>query len=139
MTNGRILVAFFVALLAVAITGKTTPIIGVHPDCYDGVDNDSDGATDWNDNQCNEYPFEDGGGEYFTTYEKAFASERYAYSVWEVHYAYHGDFFGITDLDWCSAFNDPAATYNLNYYSFYTAFGDTSVQDYTDWEAENCP
>lgn len=139
MTNGKILVAFFVALLAVAITGKTTPAVGVHPDCFDGIDNDSNGQTDWDDGNCEEYPFEDGGGEYLTTYEKLFASERYAYSVWEVHYIYFADYYGATDLDWCAGFNDPAFSHNVNFYSGYDQFGDTSVQDYTDWEAANCP
>lgn len=139
MTNGKILVAFFVALLAVAITGKTTPIVGVNDNCIDALDNDGDTSFDWDDYECLTYPYADGGGEYGTTPAKQFASPFYEASVWEIHYQYFATFYGWGDPQWCFSFNDPGTTTNLNFYNQFTPYGDTSVQDFTDWEAANCP
>jgi hypothetical protein len=146
-TAGKIIIAIFMTLLAVAFTGADIGKVGIHPDCIDGVDNDGDGSNDFADSQCEEYPYADGGGEYPTTFGsggKAFSSIAYENSVWEIHYQYLTVLYGIGDPDWCLAYNDPAATYNLAFYqTLYspsiTNYKDTSIQDYTDWYNANCP
>lgn len=81
---------FILALMiAVAFTGAVSPDpIGIKSDCIDGVDNDSDGNLDEMDDQCWEYPFADGAGEYQTTSGsngKMFSSDSYEMSVFDWH------------------------------------------------------
>jgi len=83
-TAGGFILALFVA---VAFTGVASPSpIGINSDCMDGIDQDGDGTIDEMDDQCWEYPFADGAGEYQTTFGptgKMFSSDSYEMSVWD--------------------------------------------------------
>lgn len=145
--QGKAIMVIFLTLLAVAFTGAEIGKVGIHPDCLDGVDNDGDGSTDFADNQCEEYPFADGGGEYPTTFGqggKAYSSIAYEYSTWEVHYQYLSVLYGLVDADWCSKYSQIGPYYTLDWYENnfslqLTNYKDTSVQDYTNWYNANCP
>lgn len=72
-------------LLGNAITGAL--VIGYHPDCIDGIDNNEDSFIDGMDNQCNEYPYADGNGEDFTPMEDRMTEDSYV-SLFEYHRDY---------------------------------------------------
>jgi hypothetical protein len=81
--TGGFVVALF---LAVALTGTPTFEVGIKAQCEDQVDNDSDGNLDARDGDCWIYPFDDGGGEYYTTTGstgKAWSSSSYSMSLFE--------------------------------------------------------
>lgn len=81
---------FILALMvAVAFTGaEAAAPIGIKMECQDGIDQDNDGSIDENDDNCWEYPFADGGGEYATTFGptgKGFNSGPYEMTVFDWH------------------------------------------------------
>jgi len=80
-------------ILGNALTGITP--IGIHEDCKDGIDNSfpplpGDGDIDVQDNQCFEYPFEDGYGEFDTPPEERYTGNSYV-SLASYHIEYSND------------------------------------------------
>lgn len=134
MTNGKILVAFFVALLAVAITGTDTPGVGFAKECTDGLDNDVDGGIDWLDSECRDYPFADGLGEVFTAIGADYLADYYEVSSWDYDYQYRP---GMNDADWCISEESKQASYDA--IQTYSGGKDRAGDDYRLWAAQNCP
>lgn len=134
MTNGKILVAFFVALLAVAITGTDTPGIGFRKECTDGLDNDADGGIDWVDSNCRDYPFADGLGEVYTAIGADYLGDYYEVSSWDYDYQYRP---GMNDADWCINTVDKQTAYDAT--QNYSGGKDRAGDDYRLWVAQNCP
>lgn len=65
-------------VLGGAIAGTITEkqFISFNEDCFDGVDNDSDGQEDIGlDIECSEYPYEDGNGEQGTSPSNQFTED----------------------------------------------------------------
>jgi hypothetical protein len=78
--------AILMLFLAMALVGQT-PTIGIHEECLDAIDNDSDGNVDGEDMDCYEYPFEDGNGETQTPIEARFTSNYdYEMSIHDYHF-----------------------------------------------------
>jgi hypothetical protein len=80
-------------ILGNALTGITP--IGIHEDCKDGIDNSfaplpGDGDIDAEDDQCVQYPFEDGNGEFDTPSEQRYTGDSYA-SLASYHIEYAAD------------------------------------------------
>jgi hypothetical protein len=77
-------------ILGNALTGITP--IGIHQDCKDGIDNSfpplpGDGNIDADDQNCFEYPYEDGSGEFTTQSEERYTGNSYV-SLAEYHIEY---------------------------------------------------
>lgn len=71
--------------------------IGYKAECTDGIDNNSDGGIDALDNNCFEYPYEDGNGETSTPVGERGTGDEYS-SLFEYHRDY-GDGNAQTTLD----------------------------------------
>jgi hypothetical protein len=82
-----------------ALAGATT--IGYHAECIDGIDNNGDGLADGQDQECTEYPFEDGNGESHTPPEERSTSSD-EYSSW---FEYHRDYMTGSQLEGTVCFN----------------------------------
>ena len=63
-------------------------VIGYHAECIDGIDNDADGQADGQDQQCTQYPFEDGNGESETPMDQRSTSSDSYSSLFEYHRDY---------------------------------------------------
>ncbi len=134
MNNGRILVAFFVALLAVAITGTDTPGIGFKKECIDGIDNDLDNGIDWVDTHCADYPFADGLGEVYTPIGADYLADYYEVSSWDYYYQYKP---GMNDADWC--IDEVSKQTEFDNVQNYSGGKDRAGDEYRLWAAQNCP
>ena len=72
----------FFAVAVNALIGIET--IGIHPECEDGIDNDTDASIDEDDLDCNIYPFADGNGESFTPENERRTGDQYEpNNAWE--------------------------------------------------------
>ena len=71
-------------MLANALAGTTFGIVGIDSQCLDGLDNDADTFTDIQDNECFNYPYEDGNGETLTEPGDQFNARNYV-SLFEYH------------------------------------------------------
>ena len=134
--------AFVLALLlAVAFTGTASSEVGIHAECEDLSDNDSDGDIDAFDDQCWQYPFADGGAEYGTTpypTGKMWSSDSYSMTLheWRLEQIQLNPALGgVMTHDYCNA-----NTYNAEYADVATATNgaDHSDQQYATYHAENC-
>jgi hypothetical protein len=67
------LTALFLIVVAYAFTGAAAPV-GIHAECTDGIDNDTDAAIDVMDQDCIDYPFADGNGESPTPIDDRFGA-----------------------------------------------------------------
>lgn len=133
--SGKILIAIFFGLLAVAFTGDQSIGVGFSKECIDAIDNDADGSIDVNDSDCLSYPYADGAGETFTQIGADYQSEKYAVSMFDYEYLY----FGSSDTYWCqqTTYDNKILTYqNIETYS---NGKDTAYDDYVYWFAQNCP
>ena len=134
--------AFVLALLlAVAFTGTASSEVGIHAECEDLSDNDSDGDIDAFDDQCWQYPFADGGAEYGTTpypTGKMWSSDSYSMTLheWRLEQIQLNPALGgVMTHDYCNA-----NTYNAEYADVATATNgaDNSDHQYATYHAENC-
>jgi hypothetical protein len=132
-SSGKIIIAIFMALLATALTGDRQVGIGFNKECIDGIDNGGGPGIDWNDFNCNDYPYADGLGETYSPY--IYTSSKYQYSMWDYDYQYRG----VSDTEWC----DPLtySGYISSYQTLTSLSGgkDTAEGDYHAWYAANCP
>ena len=135
MVKGQILVAFFLALLAVSLTGDQSQGVGFAKECIDGIDNDSDGSIDVNDSDCLSYPYADGEGETFTQIGADYQSEKYAYSIFDYQYLY----FGASDTFWCQQTTYDNKVIEYQALENYSNGKDKAYDDYLYWFAQNCP
>jgi len=133
---------FILALMvAVAFTGTPNEVIGIHADCNDVIDNDSDGETDAFDDQCWEYPFADGGGEYGTTpypSGKMWSSDSYSITLheWRVQQIQlNPPLGGVGYHYYCDD-----GYYDNEYRNIETATNgeDNSRDQYAEWFSLNC-
>lgn len=132
---------FILALMvAVAFTGTPNEVIGIHAECEDMIDNDSDGAIDAFDDQCWEYPFADGGAEYgTTTYPngKMWSSDSYSMTLheWRVSQIMIDPVL-VSHHNYC--FDHVA--YNAEYANInaFTDGEDNSDEQYAEWRSANC-
>lgn len=72
-------------LLGNALSGIS--VVGYHPECTDGIDNDQDSAIDGMDFECAEYPYADGNGESGTP-----VGDRYSEDNYKSFFEYHRDY-----------------------------------------------
>lgn len=132
-TAGGFILALFVA---VAFTGVATPSpIGIKSDCIDGIDNDGDGDFDEMDDQCWEYPFDDGAGEYQTTSGangKMFSSDSYEMSVFDWHNQVAPHYFNMGGI---ACFGQESIYQQIESES---NGEDPSYSQYTAWRGLNC-
>ena len=82
LAAGALLLAF---LLGNALAGMS--VVGYHPECIDGIDNDQDSAIDGMDFECAEYPYADGNGEAGTPVQERFSEDSY-----KSYFEYHRDY-----------------------------------------------
>lgn len=136
MMKGKILVAFFVALLAVAITGSETRGVGFSKECIDGIDNDNDGFIDWADSDCKDYPYGDGLGETYTQTGADYTSDYYEVTRFEYRFQYNLAHAGDVAYH-CSE----AQAYFTEYAAWetYSNGKDRSYDYFLTWESRNCP
>lgn len=135
--SGKILIAIFFGLLAVAFTGDQSVGVGFSKECIDGIDNNGDSGIDVGDFNCINYPYADGGGEGGTSGQE-YTSEKYAFSYFDWEYNY--DPYPTADSTWC--YDLAFIQYQENLYqSLYNSSGgkDTALSDYQYWRAQNCP
>lgn len=133
--SGKILIAIFFGLLAVAFTGDQSVGVGFSKECIDGIDNDADGSIDVNDSDCLSYPYADGAGETFTQIGADYQSEKYAVSMFDYQYLY----FGSSDTYWCQQTTYDAKIVEYQNLETYSNGKDTAYDDYVYWFAQNCP
>jgi hypothetical protein len=134
MTNGKILVAFFMTLLAVSLTGTDTPGIGFAKECTDGINNDNQEGADGNDADCLSYPYADGLGEVTTQIGADYQGDYYEVSLWDYWYEYSN--FAGDDAYWCAEY----ATRSVQFANTqaYSNDKDRASDDYEYWYAQNC-
>lgn len=134
---------FILALMvAVAFTGSPTEVIGIHSQCTDNTDNDSNGQIDAQDSNCWIYPFDDGGGEYTTTTGltgKAWSSDSYTVNLFEWRLSQ-----AILDPSLFSPSGDDHCSDTVGKESYYQQIGtdsggkDDSLSSYQAWHPTNC-
>lgn len=76
-------------LLTLTLIGQGK--IGIHPDCEDGVDNNGNGLSDFEDLNCQIYPYNDGNGEEPTPLNQMNTNEN--------GYAYGNEFNALLELN----------------------------------------
>ena len=133
-TASIMLISLFMAL---SLQGYVPEPVGIHKECEDLQDNDMTPPQDWQDEDCQAYPYADGLGETPTPLILKWADPNVEYtpSLWAW---YNSQTPPMWD-DWC----DPI-TYNdaVSYWTTLAAPSngiDTSIQDLDDWVDENCP
>lgn len=103
MVNKKGVGAFgiFIMLFALAVVGQGK--IAIHPDCVDEVDNNGDGLTDFEDMNCQIYPYRDGNGENPTPLEQMNKNDAgYAYgNEWNALKALNPNSIWVIDV--CNA------------------------------------
>lgn len=81
------IVSLFLVIIAASFGGSPAADITIHAECEDGIDNDGDFNVDIGDQDCFEYPYSDGNGEFNTPgYERYTSSKAYP-SLFEYHLA----------------------------------------------------
>lgn len=134
-TYAKVSGAFVLALfIATALTGIQSTVAGYSTQCIDNVDNgDGDLLVDGEDTECLNYPFDDGGGEFFTTAGKRWSSDIYTYTVLEYQATYGSP---SVQSDLCNQQAAKQSEFDL----IETESGgkDTSGSDYPGWVSANC-
>ena len=91
MRNGKTYSLAAGAMILALLLGNALSgigVVGYHPECIDGIDNDGDGQSDGMDIQCSDYPYEDGNGESETPpQDRSTSSDDYS-SFFEYHRDY---------------------------------------------------
>ena len=112
-----------------------------HAECIDLIDNEGDRNFDlYVDNECHEYPYNDGNGENITNSQNMFRQGSQNYDVYNDFFEYanysYSDIVALTgypgDLDdyYCDLYDNGAATY-MEIYDI--AFGTTYDDDINSW------
>jgi hypothetical protein len=128
------LVALFLGVMASAFTGTQITLVKLNPDCLDGIDNNGNGFSDFNDPQCQQYPFEDGNAESGTLVQDRWQGEGYILSIFEVNLQYGTQSTQETCDGWVNGAD--GYYYDLQYVE--SGGKDTSYTDGLNWINQNC-
>ncbi len=139
-----------IGVLVIAMGSSVTESLTIedkfHSECIDYSDNDNDGSIDlFNDNECHNYPYNDGSGENVTNSQEMFRQGSQNYDVYNDFFEYAN--YSYSDIviimgyagsieDYRCDLIDLGATIYMRTYD--VAFGTSYDSQIQDWYFINC-